>query len=301
MDAEVMTPSLPSPLPLMMMSPPKGLQSAFQFSNLNKSSSNNSSTSSISDNVCSDDSFVGEEPQAAPFLRTVLIFDWDDTLFSSTWLSSNITNPFDEPLSPTSPEAQLFEQLEAAACNLLTAAMATGHVCIITNAENGWVQLAAQRFMPRLLPLLDLVNVVSARSTYEPFFPNNPTIWKVQAFYECVYNVLNSHNLIATSVGQAPINMISFGDSQVERHALHAVASHFGVHCTKSVKFMERPAIGQVIRQVELVTSYLDQVALYEGDLDLALIPPSPEATDSSFTCACFSEPAATTPLCQTV
>jgi len=57
-------------------------------------------------------------------------------------------------------------------------------VCIITNAEKGWITLSGQKFMPRLLQRVYQCNIVSARSTFEPFAPTTgPFEWKLLAFH----------------------------------------------------------------------------------------------------------------------
>jgi hypothetical protein len=66
-------------------------------------------------------------------------------------------------------------------------------------------------------------------------------------------------------------NVLSFGDSVHERHALHKVTSSLTNVVTKSVKFVERPSIEQLKRQVDLVHSCLDDITAHRGDLDLML------------------------------
>ena len=69
--------------------------------------------------------------------------------------------------------------LEASVCNLLELAFSYGEVHIVTNAEAGWVELSASKFIPAVLPLLGRTKVISARSTYERMFPDAPYKWKV--------------------------------------------------------------------------------------------------------------------------
>ena len=112
---------------------------------------------------------------------TVLIFDWDDTLLCSTWLASEGLRLDSPAVIPPSTVAEL-QRLESSVVSLLERAMTYGEVVIITNAETGWVELSAQRFMPRVRPLVEKVRVISARSTYERQYPDNPYDWKVAAF-----------------------------------------------------------------------------------------------------------------------
>jgi hypothetical protein len=55
-------------------------------------------------------------------------------------------------------------------------------VIIITNSDDGWVKYSAERYLPGLLPILENYRIVSARTRYEKFYPNQPLCWKAAAF-----------------------------------------------------------------------------------------------------------------------
>ena len=66
-------------------------------------------------------------------------------------------------------------------------------------------------------------------------------------------------------------NIISFGDSIHERLAIHKVTSTMRNARTKSIKFVERPTVEQLKRQVDLVSSCFDEIYRHNGSLDLML------------------------------
>jgi len=66
-------------------------------------------------------------------------------------------------------------------------------------------------------------------------------------------------------------NILSFGDSHVEREAVRACTRGMANTRTKSVKFAERPSMEQLRRQIELVTNCFQYIHNHEGDLDLQL------------------------------
>ena len=68
--------------------------------------------------------------------------------------------------------------LEQAIIAVITLALQYGEVHIVTNAETGWVQLSAAKFIPAVVPLLHRVSILSARSTYEGRYPDAPLKWK---------------------------------------------------------------------------------------------------------------------------
>jgi hypothetical protein len=131
--------------------------------------------------------------------NTVIFFDWDDTLLPSSFLSSRgFRLDTDDSLLVDCLEQ--FKDLENSAKKVLSLAMTYGKVVIVTNAEHGWVQLSAQKFMPGLVPLLNKFPVVSARSTYETMFPNSPWKWKFYAFHTKLNDLLCEENKLAYNI-----------------------------------------------------------------------------------------------------
>ncbi len=78
-------------------------------------------------------------------------------------------------------DAQL-QDLEVSVTHVLTTALSFGEVIIITNAEMGWVELSAKKFIPGVVGLLEHVHILSARTTYEAMYPDSPLKWKVHFF-----------------------------------------------------------------------------------------------------------------------
>jgi hypothetical protein len=48
-----------------------------------------------------------------------------------------------------------------------------GRVIIVTNAAEGWVELSAKRFLPRVNAELNGIEIISARTKYESLYPRN--------------------------------------------------------------------------------------------------------------------------------
>jgi len=220
--------------------------------------------------------------------NTVVLFDYDDTILASTFLSGKGYRL--DADTKCEEVDQYLKGLEQATANLLTLAMRFGHVFIVTNAETGWVQLSAQKFMPGLVPLLSKVKIISARSTYEHAHPDSPVKWKYCAFQDALSGVFGRLE------SKTQKNIISFGDSHVEREAVRAVTRGLANVKTKSVKFAERPSMEQLRRQIELVTNCFNYIYLHDGDLDLQLTvtvsqqqaaPASPNAAKHSESVAC--------------
>ena len=196
----------------------------------------------------------------------LIILDWDDTILPSSWVAGEGLR-LDEP--QTLPEAvvQTLRPLEESAVKLITQACNHGPVVIITNAETGWVELSAKRFLPAVVPILARLRVVSARSAFEAQFPNSPQQWKLAAFHQEI-----EHQCAAEATADnVPVSVTSLGDSVHEREALHGACQLMGNCLTKSVKFVEHPNVEQLRRELDLVVESFDNILHHSGCLDLML------------------------------
>lgn len=210
--------------------------------------------------VCEPDEFDSACEQ-----RPVIIFDWDDTLLSSSWLAGQNFR-LDRPAVLPQPAVKQLALLAESMVKVLRLAKASGQVVIITNAETGWVELSAKRFVPQVLEELKDVRIISARSTYEAEFPDSPKKWKLAAFHREIHDAVDD-----MGPHFAPPCVISFGDSIHERDAVHEVCEPLKSTLTKSIKFVERPSIEQLHRELELVCRCFSFIVDSEDPLDLML------------------------------
>jgi len=195
------------------------------------------------------------QAQRPPKHQTVIIFDWDDTMLCTSFL--NLRG--DKSLQPA-VERQL-RDIEGAGRRLLELAMRLGRTFIITNAMNGWVEYSAAKWVPELLPVLQKVSVISARTKYEPHFPGEVNKWKIQAFLE-VQKQLDS---------QIITNLISLGDSNFEMDAVHVMGQEFAQALIKTIKFRENPSPEELLKQLELVAQKFERIVENARNLKIGL------------------------------
>jgi len=191
-----------------------------------------------------------------PKHQTVIIFDWDDTLLCTSFLTG-ICKGQAFPHTVT----QCLSAIERISCELLEMALRLGHTFIITNAAEGWVEHSAAAYVPGILPVLRTVPVVSARSKFEPQYPGDVGMWKTQAFLE-IQRQLDS---------QIIANLISIGDSNFEMDAVHAMGRQFSEALTKTIKFTPNPSPEELVKQLDLVAKKFERIVVRASNLQVGL------------------------------
>jgi len=184
------------------------------------------------------------KPQRPPSHQTLIIFDWDDTLLCSSFLSS-----LDGAVISPAAQQQL-DDCAAASFKLLELAMSLAHTIIVTNGVTGWVESSAAHWAPSLLPLLRKVHIISARSRYEAIYPQNPMKWKAELFLD-VRQQFNS---------QVITNLISIGDSDYEMEAAQTMAKEFEHAVIKLIKFAPKPSPEELSKQTEVAFGGLKRI-----------------------------------------
>jgi hypothetical protein len=180
--------------------------------------------------------------------NTLIIFDWDDTLLCTSFLTPN--GVFNEEIQFTDIEYEKIAKLEFAVLRLLTLALEKGDTYIITNAAPGWVEYSVDRFYPSVKQLLARVTIVSARGDFESQYPGDSRMWKIQAFLKMQQQ--HDPNLVT--------NLICLGDSFIEMEAAHILASKFQQAYIKTIKFRESPKPEELNKQLLLVADQFPQL-----------------------------------------
>jgi hypothetical protein len=212
---------------------------------------------------------TAETEELRPFLleETILIFDWDDTILPSAWVQSQGLRLDEESKVSDSQRQQLNEVAESVS-ETLRLAKTLGIVILVTNAERGWIELSCRKFLPTVYPILENVKLLSARTTYESPTLASPLDWKLCAFESEIYRVFGQDVVIAAARRK---NVLSLGDSMHEREALLRATASLPNCRSKSLKFVERPDIGQICKQHSLITGCFDRIVHHDGNLDVCI------------------------------
>jgi len=179
-----------------------------------------------------------------PKHQTVIIFDWDDTLLCTRFLGQ-----YEGRRLPKDVKAYL-KLIEDNAKRLLERSLKLGHTFIITNAVDWWVKESAARWIPGLLPTLEKIRIISARSRYgkSGAIPSDVGQWKIDTFKDL------QKELDIPGV----TNLIAIGDSHYEMEAAHVMAGEFAETVVKTMKFRENPTAEELAKELALVEDKLD-------------------------------------------
>ena len=133
----------------------------------------------------------------------------------------------------------------------------------MTNAAEGWVEMSAKCFLPRVYETIKSdVTIISARTRYEHLYPGNFQKWKVEAFLEAR----------AEMEYAAITNLIVIGDSNFEMQAAKILGSYFKKAFIKTVKFRHSPSTAELIKQVVIVNKKFDKIFLAAKSLSVLLL-----------------------------
>jgi len=174
--------------------------------------------------------------------NSMIIFDWDDTLLCTSYLTPS--GIFNEELELSKKDKEKLAKLEGIVLKILNFAISNAETYIITNAAPGWVEFSCRKFYPEVFKILQKITIISARGEYESVFPNEIKQWKIHAFLDMKKNF--DSDLVS--------NIICMGDSVIEIEAAHILGSKFSQAYIKTIKFRETPKPEELMKQLSLIS-----------------------------------------------
>jgi len=217
---------------------------------------------------------------------TVVIFDWDDTLFP-TWFVSEVVVPClptnvaaDSTLPEDSPFTEALLEHANTVKLLLTNARAIGRVGIVTLAQRPWVLRSARRFWPgfefeEILKELEIPIIYARECLRKPMISQAKEEEGVNIF--TIAKQAAMLKALKKLYGKRPwLNVISIGDSIVERDAITELLwgrdqeTDRTPRC-KTVKLMEEPSVEQLRAELMLLGMWLRSMASHAEDFDVVM------------------------------
>jgi hypothetical protein len=179
----------------------------------------------------------------------IILLDWDDTLFPSTWINQYNINLED------SNYKKLFNLLDVMIYNFIIELKKIADIKIISNGTMEWLNKCL-----KVLPIsANKIELISSRDLYSEQYPNQYILWKQKTFSKYVKDY--------TSI-------ISIGDSICEERALLSLDNIID-YDIKSIKLKERPNVNEIINQIEFIRKNHkhilnnDMMFIHIDDLDI--------------------------------
>jgi hypothetical protein len=189
--------------------------------------------------------------------NTLIIIDWDDTLYPTSWTMENGIDLTD-PRSRTTYMAQ-FEKLDDNLSSALSHMTTLGEVIIITNAMPEWIELSVS-VLPKTKKCLKKIEVISARLRYQNKTKMND--WKKYTFQE---------EIIFRSQNKKYHNIMSLGDAEFEHNALinlyklNTLAHKY----LKSIKFIKSTEYSTLLDQIIMIRLHIEHLCKAPRHIDM--------------------------------
>ncbi len=193
--------------------------------------------------------------------NTLIILDWDDTLFPTSWVNKNNINIIN--INKLGYQ-RFFEKIDISLNKLFSNLVNLGDILIITNALLNWIDISS-----KILPLSynlfknnKNIKFVSARGEYSSL-TDDINNWKKLAFINELNKKTHQKNIN---------NIISIGDAEYEYFALiNLYNKNNNNRLLKAVKFIKYPDNYNIYEQINILNNSIKNICIYKGNLDLVV------------------------------
>eukprot|EP00927_Polykrikos_kofoidii_P032638 TRINITY_DN27744_c0_g1_i1.p1 TRINITY_DN27744_c0_g1~~TRINITY_DN27744_c0_g1_i1.p1 ORF type:complete len:505 (+),score=102.63 TRINITY_DN27744_c0_g1_i1:210-1517(+) len=211
----------------------------------------------------------------------IVIFDWDDTLFP-TWFVTEVVKPcLQGDLDEDSPFYEALSRHAELLRRVLTEARSMAKVAIITLAQRPWVLRSAERFLPGLnmsevlaeldIPVYYARENIRKQDAHLAQVEEGVDVWSVAKRYamrKCLKKMFRGKTWRR--------NVVSIGDSPAERQALQEVLWFLDDPgdedpLCKTVKLIDEPTLPQLDNELHLLLKWLSCIVGCDQDFDISM------------------------------
>lgn len=233
--------------------------------------------------------------------RPLIIWDWDDTLFPTTWVRNDLSLDPKLKLDEQKgfPQAMMFvvkERLKKCAehvTNILRASVKYGRVAIVTLAKDRWVAESCENFLPEVGALLEELKIELIYADTGCKLEEIPKqIAAAKQFFGKMKAKAITTSLLEDTGSEPLRNILSIGDSEIERTATLQAAEEYlqrlgggdaetPAGCqqrpeapkvfVKTFKLIEQPTIEEFQGQMKLLEDWFPRMVELEESFDLQL------------------------------
>lgn len=179
-------------------------------------------------------------------ISNLIILDWDDTLFPTSWFGKEKSEKKKE---------NVLKGLEKKLIILFRRLKRQGDVAIVTNATMGWLDMCLSR-MPQLEKDLSEVTKISARDEMSAHI-SSPYLWKLSVFRKLQKR-------------KAYESIVSVGDASYEYRALVGLFTNTGNSIfLKAIRLLGKPTIRTLVNQIETLTAAMGKISSAKKHIDM--------------------------------
>jgi hypothetical protein len=206
------------------------------------------------------------------YLTNIIIVDWDDTLFPTTWLNTNEIKLSEENIKIT--YKVYFQELDKSISSFLKSYAEVGTIYIVTNANMKWIKASLNSLpLSRKTIINNNIRILSARDMFSEEVSTQK--WKLKTFETIVRTDLK--NIFSIKNKNITINILSFGDAVYEYVALinlHDILDNKTDnkkninYYLKNIKFKPQPDFDSIIEEMDLIKKNKNQLINEKGYID---------------------------------
>lgn len=185
--------------------------------------------------------------------QTLIIYDWDDTLFPTSWYGT-----INKDINLINKNRFYFFIVDASISELLQTSKMYGTVTIVTNGSKSWVHKTLS-YLPNTRSYIsnNNINIISARDNYENIFHYSE--WKKYTYESIIDD--NKHIK----------NLVSIGDDRYEYNALVSLSKlNNNLNYLKAIKLLKNPNIHVLIDQLSTLKTAIGQISIVQKHLDMS-------------------------------
>ena len=201
--------------------------------------------------------------------KSLLIFDFDDTLFCTKYLDT-FALPYQDIFTckvsleqMNSCLAHEIKELESAILDLFINLGQNCDIVIISNADLKWINNCMTHFLPELNDYLteNGIKIHSAKNSFSKFV-KAPTDWKLQCFKKVIEELYEDDLFY-------DLNVISIGDGKEEKKAVFNLAKDLKLRKlrTKFIRIISFPSAASIVLQLKYLNNNINEMILDENSI----------------------------------
>ena len=194
--------------------------------------------------------------ESQPFSRTLLIFDFDDTLFCTKYFDTfSLSYPdiFECNISLEESHPNLIKELkelESTIIYIFTKLLMNYDIIIISNADFKWIENCLTHFLSELKEYISEndIKIYSAKNMYSKTVKNSNE-WKTKCFKKAVKDFYENE------LNNLDLTVISIGDNNDEKRAVFKLTKEntFRKLTPKFIHMISFPSAASIILQLKYI------------------------------------------------